>query len=227
MTPPQATLTLIVWSDYVCPFCYLEAPELDALVSHFGERIHVEWRAFELRPEPVPTLDPDGDYLHDIWGRAVYPMARQRGMTLQLPRIQPRSRLAHEAAKWAMDHDAFAPMHTELFRGFFEDSLDLADPQALIETANYLGLDGDSLGRYLAEGATARQCSPIRKTRIVGESAAYRPCCYSATAKHWAPYRARNPVNTSYRPSIASCSAPGFMPFSHKSIAIYNFYVLP
>ncbi|GHA90161.1 DsbA family oxidoreductase [Modicisalibacter luteus] len=152
MTPPQATLTLIVWSDYVCPFCYLEAPELDALVSHFGERIHVEWRAFELRPEPVPTLDPDGDYLHDIWGRAVYPMARQRGMTLQLPRIQPRSRLAHEAAKWAMDHDAFAPMHTELFRGFFEDSLDLADPQALIETANYLGLDGDSLGRYLAEG---------------------------------------------------------------------------
>ena len=51
-----------------------------------------------------------------------------------------------------MDHEAFPVLHTELFRGFFEDSLDLASPEALIETARRLGLDSDSLGRHLAEG---------------------------------------------------------------------------
>lgn len=146
------TVTLLVWSDYVCPFCYLEKPELDALKSHFGERLRIEWRAFELRPDPVPTLDPDGDYLHDTWNRAVYPMAQERDMALRLPRLQPRSRLAHEAAKWAVDHEAFEAMHTALFRGFFEDSVDLADPLALVAIAQHLGLDGKSLERYLAEG---------------------------------------------------------------------------
>jgi DSBA-like thioredoxin domain len=55
---------IVVWSDYVCPFCYLEEPVLE-----------------RIRQAPVPTLDPNGEYLHSIWNRVVYPMARERGMT--------------------------------------------------------------------------------------------------------------------------------------------------
>lgn len=151
--PRSPALILCVWSDYVCPFCYLEVPELAAVQAHFGERIRIEWRAFELRPEPAPTLDPDGDYLHDTWDRAVYPMARERGMTLRLPTIQPRSRLAHEAAEWARRHDAFEAMHDALFRGFFEESLDLADATALVDLAHRLGLDGGALAQALGDGS--------------------------------------------------------------------------
>ncbi|QJQ99638.1 DsbA family protein [Halomonas sp. PGE1] len=155
MTQPR--IALDVFSDYVCPFCYLEMPELDALAERFGGKVTIRWRAFELRPAPEPTLDPDGDYLHDIWGRAVYPMAAERGMTLRLPRIQPRSRLAHEAAAWAeaqaADHPgAGGAMRRALFRGFFEESLDLADPQALARLAEMLALDGSALQRALAQG---------------------------------------------------------------------------
>ncbi|APX92690.1 hypothetical protein BWR19_06955 [Halomonas sp. 1513] len=147
-------LTLDVFSDYVCPFCYLEEPELDALSARFGDRLTIRWRAFELRPAPAPTLDPDGDYLHDIWSRAVYPMAEERGMTLRLPRLQPRSRLAHEASAWAADQssEAAATLRHALFRGFFEDSLDLADGEALCATAGALELDSDGLRQALAEG---------------------------------------------------------------------------
>ena len=63
--------------------------------------VRVEWRAFELRPDPVPTLDPDGAYLHRVWNQSVYPMARERGLTLRLPPVQPRSRKAHEATAFA------------------------------------------------------------------------------------------------------------------------------
>lgn len=155
MTQPR--ITLDVFSDYVCPFCYLEMPELDALAERFEDRVTIRWRAYELRPAPEPTLDPDGDYLHDVWGRAVYPMAAERGMTLRLPRIQPRSRLAHEAAAWAEAQAASDPgtgeaMRRALFRGFFEESLDLADPQVLARLADGLSLDGSALQRALEDG---------------------------------------------------------------------------
>lgn len=93
MTPK---VDITVWSDYVCPFCYLQEPVLDRIRDEYGEAVVLDWRAFELRPEPVPTLDPDGDYLHTVWNQSVYPMARQRGMTLKLPSVQPRSRRTFE-----------------------------------------------------------------------------------------------------------------------------------
>jgi predicted DsbA family dithiol-disulfide isomerase len=58
---PVLPVRLLVWSDYVCPFSYLELPVLDEIERVFGDWVQVEWRAFELRPEPVPTLDPDGE----------------------------------------------------------------------------------------------------------------------------------------------------------------------
>ena len=90
-----------VWSDYVCPFCYLEEPVLNRIAEEYGELVRIDWRPFELRPKPVPTLEPNGTYLREIWARAVYPMAMERGMSLRLPSLQPRSRLAHEAALFA------------------------------------------------------------------------------------------------------------------------------
>ncbi len=116
-----------VWSDYVCPFCYLEQPVLDRIAQEYVERVGIRWRAFELRPDPVPTLKPDGTYLRDIWARAVYPMAKERGMSLRLPPVQPRSRLAHEAAHFAATQGLFDAMNTALFRAFFEDGCDIGD----------------------------------------------------------------------------------------------------
>lgn len=143
---------ITAWSDYVCPFCYLEEPVLDRIREEFGERVEVDWRAFELRPDPVPTLDPDGAYLHDIWGRAVYPMARERGMTLRLPPVQPRSRRALEAAEFAREQGRFDAMHTALFRAFFEEGRDLNDPEVLREVGAGVGLDPEELRRALDEG---------------------------------------------------------------------------
>ncbi|WP_280551929.1 DsbA family protein [Halomonas sp. 25-S5] len=167
MTRPR--ITLDVFSDFVCPFCYLEVPELDALEEHFGDVVAIRWRAFELRPEPEPTLDPDGDYLHDTWERAVYPMAAERGMTLRLPRLQPRSRLAHEASAWARTQEVVRPgadgaMRRALFRGFFEESLDLADPEALVRVAQPLELDGQALGQALAQGDFRQQVRAEQQT---------------------------------------------------------------
>jgi predicted DsbA family dithiol-disulfide isomerase len=141
-----------IWSDYVCPFCYLELPALQRLAREHPGQLEIVWRAFELRPEPKPTLDPDGEYLHTTWNRSVYPMAAERGMVLKLPPVQPRSRSAFEAAAFAATQGRFDAMHEALFRAFFEDGRDIGQHEVLCDIAAGVGLDPAQLGEALAEG---------------------------------------------------------------------------
>lgn len=111
--------------------------------------MEIVWRAFELRPEPVPTLDPRGDYLERAWRTSVYPLAEKLGVTMKLPPVQPRTRLAHEAAHWARSQDRFEDYHDEVFRAFFERGEDIGDVAVLASLALNLGMDSDALQRTL------------------------------------------------------------------------------
>ncbi|NMO18892.1 DsbA family oxidoreductase [Pyxidicoccus fallax] len=153
MSTSGASVRVDVWSDYVCPFCYLELPVLDRLQAEFGRELEVHWRAYELRPAPVPTLDPAGEYLRTTWARAVYPMAEQRGMTLKLPPVQPRSRLALEAAEFAKDAGVFPAFHQGVFRAFFEEGRDIGDLRVLGDIAEASGLDRQALLGALKSGS--------------------------------------------------------------------------
>lgn len=148
----SAPVRINVWSDYVCPFCYLEEPVLERIKQEFGDTVDISWRAFELRPEPEPTLDPKGEYLRDTWARAVYPMAEDRGMTLRLPPVQPRSRLAHEAAEYAREQDRHAEMNHALFQAFFEEGKDIGNADILLEIGEKAGLDRKELRDALQSG---------------------------------------------------------------------------
>jgi len=150
-------IALDIWSDYVCPFCYLELPAVNRLQQAFGPQLEVRWHAFELRPDPVPTLDPDGEYLHTVWNRSVYPMAQRLGMRIQLPPVQPRSRKAFEAVAFARDAGRFDAMHLALFRGFFEQGRDIGDSAELLRLAQESGLDGATLQAALDEGRYTQQ----------------------------------------------------------------------
>jgi predicted DsbA family dithiol-disulfide isomerase len=140
-----------VWSDYVCPFCYLQLPLIERLQVTFGGRVKIVWRAFELRADPTPTLDPAGEYLRTTWANSVYPMAAERGMKLKLPPVQPRSREAHEAAEFAETHLRFNAMHEALFRAFFEQGRDIGDRDVLCDIARSVELDPVGLRVALLE----------------------------------------------------------------------------
>jgi predicted DsbA family dithiol-disulfide isomerase len=107
--------------------------------------VEVVWRAFELRPEPVPTLDPGGEYLQRVWQNSVYPLSERVGMTMRLPPVQPRSRRAHEAAHWARAQGHFGEYHAAVFRAFFERGEDIGDVGVLVGLAQELRLDGQAL----------------------------------------------------------------------------------
>ena len=112
---------------------------------------HVEliWRAYELRPEPVPMIDPNSDYLRRVWSDSVAPMAERLGVTMRFPPVKPRTRLAHEAAHWARAQGRFDDYHNEVFRAFFERGEDIGDVEVLIVLGRKLELDSDSLRQAL------------------------------------------------------------------------------
>ena len=66
-----------------------------------------------------------------------------------LPPVQPRSRLAHEAAQWAGSQERFNDYHQEIFRAFFERGQDIGSVEVLISIAKKLGLDSGSLSNAL------------------------------------------------------------------------------
>ena len=142
-------VTIEIFSDYVWPFCWLAEPAVNELVKS-EPNIEIVWRAFELRPDPVPTLPPDGEYLRRVWNASVYPMAKSLGITMKLPPVQPRSRLAHEAAHWARTQGKFEEMNHAIFRAFFERGENIGETEILISLAETLNLNAGSL-RYALE----------------------------------------------------------------------------
>jgi len=148
----MSAVQLDVWSDYVCPFCYLAEPALKEVENDLSGRVRVQWRAFELRPHPAPTLDPQGAYLRDIWNQAVYPMAQEKGLTLRLPPVQPRSRLAHEATAYARVSRRHRALQTALFEAFFQRGEDIGERSVVLRLAGENGLDPRALETALEAG---------------------------------------------------------------------------
>ena len=49
----------VVYSDYLCPWCYNAAVRLHEIEREFAGRVELEWRSYLLRPEPRRD-DPTG-----------------------------------------------------------------------------------------------------------------------------------------------------------------------
>ena len=148
----MSRVTLEVFSDYVCPFCRLAEPALHELLKERSD-VDVIWRSFELRPNTVPPLDPNAEYLQRVWESSVYPMAARFGVTMKLPPVQPRTRRTHEAAHWARSIGRFDEYHSALLRAFFERGENIGEIDVLVALADSLGMPGEALRAALVSRA--------------------------------------------------------------------------
>ena len=133
--------TIRVYSDYVCPYCFLAEFPLKEAVE--GRDVTVEWTPFELRPQPAPTLRPEGEYLRTAWAQSVYPLARRMGVPIVLPRVspQPHTHLAFEGFQFARGHGKGNEYTDRMFRAFFQEEQDIGDTDVLTRLAGEVGLD--------------------------------------------------------------------------------------
>ncbi|MFC3884804.1 DsbA family protein [Bacillus songklensis] len=135
------SLKIKVYSDYVCPFCFLAEKPLEEAVK--GKDVEVEWMPYELRPYPNETLRPEGDYLQSTWKQSVYPMAEQMGVHIVLPKVspQPYTHLAFEGYQYAKEKGKGNEYNDRMLRAFFQEEQDIGDIDVLTKLAGEIGLD--------------------------------------------------------------------------------------
>ncbi|MBD3625790.1 MAG: DsbA family protein, partial [Rhodobacteraceae bacterium] len=146
---------ITVYSDYVCPYCLLAERVLSDAI---GDRdIPITWRAFELRPYPVPTLRPEDPYLPAIWRDSVYPMAARLNVPIRLPSIspQPRTARAFELLAMARERGRDHAYSMRVLQAFFQEDRDIGDVEVLVELADEAGLDPVEARAALVNGTYA------------------------------------------------------------------------
>ncbi len=116
--------------------------------------LDVEWRAFELRPQGGPPMDPAyRKRIEESWPR-VQAMGREFGVEMKSHRFGVNTRSAHQAYKIVQrlapeQADAF---NTAIYRAYFEEDQDIGDAEVLVALAESLGIDGAALRERLEAG---------------------------------------------------------------------------
>jgi predicted DsbA family dithiol-disulfide isomerase len=161
-----------IWSDVVCPWCYVGTRRFEEAVERFRARgggdVEVAHRAFELDPTvPAEGVDLDA-YLARKFGGAdrlarVHDRLDHAGADVDIHfRWEGKRRAntfdAHRLTAWALDvagPKVQHALHQRLFRAYFTDNLDVADHAVLARLAADVGLDADLAAEVLATGAHA------------------------------------------------------------------------
>jgi predicted DsbA family dithiol-disulfide isomerase len=179
MTSPAPTLVLDVWSDIVCPWCYIGRTRLfAALNTPDAPAVTLRWRAFELQPDlPGEGVEALPFYAKKFGGEArvkqmfdqVAGVAAQDGLRMDFSKVAraPNTRLGHRIVRLAEAQRAGAgdAVQHALFRAHFVEGVDvarldavlafLADQTLLSGPEN--ALDFDALRAALADGAALNE----------------------------------------------------------------------
>jgi predicted DsbA family dithiol-disulfide isomerase len=141
------TFFVDVWSDVVCPFCYLGTRQLSAALEEFDHRddVVLRHRAFELDPQAPTSYEMPLDEL--LAAKYSMPIERARslheklegdasalGMTWSMKQAQPSNTFdAHRLMALANSQGRGDPMSERLFRAYFSEGQLLSD-RATLET---------------------------------------------------------------------------------------------
>ncbi|MGZ3872619.1 MAG: DsbA family oxidoreductase [Mucilaginibacter sp.] len=158
-----------IWSDVMCPFCYIGKRRFEEALQHFEHKdeIEIEWKSFQLNPDVV--TDPDitiDEYLADKKGWTidharqmnahVTQMAAEAGLTYNMDRaIVANSFKAHRFSHLAKKHGLGIEAEEKLFKAYFTDSKNIDDDQTLMAIGKEIGLDPEAVKQTLESDAYA------------------------------------------------------------------------
>ena len=155
-----------IFSDFTCPFSYLTEVGLRRVVEA-REGIEVIYRALELYPESAGSIAP----AEAEW-EAARPLTERLGLPLRLPTFTPRTRKAHEAARFAAQRGIGDAMRDAIFSAYWADERDIGRIDVLMELIGSLGVDPVELKIALDidqfEAEVARDIEVARRLRVPG-----------------------------------------------------------
>ncbi len=150
---------LVVYSDYLCPWCYLASHRLHQVQEELGDGLELEWRSYLLRPQPGPGRDLEKFMRYtQSWMRPASEPDAPRFVVWESSEGPPTHSVpAHLVAKAAarVSEEAFGRMHERLLRAYFEESRDISRGPVLRELWDELELPAEGIA-VLADEAQER-----------------------------------------------------------------------
>ncbi|TWI98896.1 putative DsbA family dithiol-disulfide isomerase [Mucilaginibacter frigoritolerans] len=158
-----------IWSDVMCPFCYIGKRRFENALQQFENRndVEIEWKSFQLNPdmETNPSINID-QYLADIKGWTidhardlnahVTQMAAEAGLTYNFDKaIVANSFNAHRFSHLAKKNGLGIEAEEQLFKAYFTDGKNIDDLKTLIELGKQIGLDTEEVKQTLESNAYA------------------------------------------------------------------------
>jgi predicted DsbA family dithiol-disulfide isomerase len=155
-----------VWSDIVCPWCYIGETRFDRALAQFdGEvagfdrsgQIHVRRHPFQLDPEaPIPGVPARERYTKKFGDEAtaildrVTGEAEREGLHFDFNSALTANTFdAHRALAFARANGDDRAFEQSLFSAYFTEGLDISDRRVLTRRGADTGLDAQALAAYL------------------------------------------------------------------------------
>nr|WP_278321411.1 DsbA family oxidoreductase [Hungatella xylanolytica] len=153
-----------IWSDFVCPFCYMGKTKFEMALDKFEHKDEVEvvYRSFELNMSGESVKGKDinqviADKYHTSYEEAkrnndmIVKAAAEVGLHYRFDLLKLNSTgLAHEIIQYAKSKGKANQLVNRFFQGYFEEGMDIGDREALLQLAEEAGLDIADLTIQLA-----------------------------------------------------------------------------
>ncbi len=158
-----------IWSDIVCPFCYIGKTQLDRALKEFEHRdqVVIVRKSFQLMPElPEHTTSNIYEVLAEKYeisidearqmNAQVSDRAKAEGLTFNIDQsVLANTSRAHQLIHFARDYNKDAEVEAALFQAYFTDGKNINDIATLIEIAKGVGLPAPDATAALKAGIFA------------------------------------------------------------------------
>jgi len=158
-----------IWSDVICPWCYIGKRRFEAALARFpqGPEVEVVWRSFELDPDaPAHRQESLEQMLSAKYGMTVAQaraandrvtgLAAAEGLEYRLGVARPGNTFdAHRLLHLAARRGVQGALKERLFRAYFTEGEPIGEPEALVRLAAEAGIDAEEARVVLESGAYA------------------------------------------------------------------------
>ena len=157
--------TIAVYSDYVCPFCYLGRESLSQYQTRRDADLEIEWHPFDLRSQkrtPDGTIDhavDDGkdDEYYEQAKESVRRLQAKYDVEMDLDIATDIDSLPAQIVSYYVkehyDYETWLGFDVAVFEALWQDGRDIGDEDLLVDIAEDAGVDGDEIRSALADDA--------------------------------------------------------------------------
>lgn len=152
-----------IWSDVVCPFCYIGKRKMEKALDKFPfkDQVEIEWKSFQLNPDlktnpHINTIEHLAeskgwslDQTRQISSN-VAEMAKSEGLTFDFEKaVVANTKRAHQLIHLAKEINKQDEMKEILLQAYFTDGLNVDDLDTLMTLGQKIGLSPEQIQKAL------------------------------------------------------------------------------